>query len=120
MNFTSAIQAHTNWKLRLAALCHGKQTEGVDPAALAKDNLCELGQWLHGPGRKYVSDADYGELLKTHAGFHRAASAIASMGLGGKAEEACASLQSKESDFSKLSLRVCKFLMDFRTRYGDA
>jgi hypothetical protein len=120
MNFSAAIQAHANWKLRLAALCQGSSREKIDIDSLAKDNVCELGKWLHGDCRKYASDPKFQELVNTHAAFHRSAAAIAKMAGSGKAAEAEASINSRESEFGKISVQVVGLLMGFRGRYGDA
>ena len=121
MNFTSAIQAHTNWKLRLAAYCSemAKMKETIDIGALAKDDACELGKWLHGGGRQYAADSEYSSLLDEHAAFHRSAAEIARTAAGGKRKEAGALVNSRESEFCKHSLQVVAILMRFRTRHGD-
>lgn len=119
MNFSAAIQAHTSWKLRLAAACAVLSSDKIDVDSLVKDNICELGKWLHGGGRRFADDPTFDELVAAHAAFHRAAAAIAKMvGLGKKAE-AEALINTRESEFGKLSLRVVSILMGFRTRHGD-
>ncbi len=81
MNFSAAIQAHANWKLRLYAACHGSP-DAIDMHTLAQDNACELGKWLHGDGQRYVSEAQFGELRSAHAAFHRSAASIGDSGEG--------------------------------------
>ncbi len=119
MNFSSAIQAHSNWKLRLVAHCEGKATDKLDMHGLMKDDLCELGKWLHDPSQKYAADPKFPELVKAHALFHRAAGTVAAMIISGKRAEALVQINSRESDFGKLSIAVVGLLMGFRTRYGD-
>lgn len=120
MNFSAAIQAHSNWKLRLYAACHGSPSDAIDVHTLAQDNACELGKWLYGTGQQYASDAKFGELKTAHAAFHRSAASIAKMVEGGKRTEAEALLSSPESEYCKLSVSVVGFLMGFKTRHGDA
>lgn len=115
-DFKTAIQAHSNWKLRLAAQCRGNSAEKIDVAALAKDNVCDLGQWLHGPGRRNASNARFRELIDAHAAFHRNAAAIAEMIGRGKGVEAEALINSRESEFGKQSLRVVGILMELRAQ----
>jgi len=120
MNFSSAIQAHTNWKLRLYGNCRNSSKDVIDISTLGKDNACELGKWLHGDAQQHTSDPQFGELISSHAAFHRSAASVAAMIEGGKRTEAEALLNSTESEYCKLSLRVVGILMGFRTRYGDA
>ena len=118
-NFSSAIQAHTNWKLRLATNCKIASLEKIDVAALAKDNVCALGKWLHGDGRAHVAHARFRELVDAHAAFHRSAAALAALIERGKREEAAALINSRDSEFGKLSLRVVAILMALRSELGD-
>ena len=118
-NFSSAIQAHTNWKLRLAANCRIASPEKIDVAALAKDNVCALGKWLHGDGRDHATHARFRELVDAHAAFHRSAAALAALIERGKRDEAAALINSRDSEFGKLSLRVVAVLMALRSELGD-
>jgi hypothetical protein len=119
-NFSGAIQAHSNWKLHLAANCGNSPHEKIDVAVLAKDNACELGKWLHGEGRAYATHARFRELLDAHAAFHRSASALAAMIDKEKAKDALALINSHDSEFGKFSHRVVAALMALRTEFGDA
>jgi hypothetical protein len=120
MNFTGAIQAHSNWKLRLVAQCRGTSSEKIDVQTLAKDNACELGKWIHGLGQQYASDPRFKQLMNLHASFHKSAAIIAQMIGSGKATEAEALIHSPESEFGRLSVGVCSCLMGLRAQYGDA
>lgn len=119
MNFSTAIQAHTNWKLRLYSCCSASSKDVIDIPGLAKDNLCDLGKWLHGGSHECAADPQFGELISAHAAFHRAAASIAAMIASGKKAEAAALIDSPESEYSKLSLQVVGLLMDFRKRHGN-
>jgi hypothetical protein len=119
MNFSSAIQAHTNWKLRLYSCCSASSDDVIDVPSLAKDSVCELGKWLHGGSHEHAADPRFGELVSAHAAFHRAAASIAAMIASGKKTEAVALLDSPESEYANLSLGVVGLLMDFRKRYGN-
>jgi methyl-accepting chemotaxis protein len=120
MNFTGAVQAHADWKLRLAAHCRGVSAETIDVPTLAKDNVCELGKWLHGTGKRYAADPKFRELLDTHAAFHRSAALVAQMIRTGKAKEAEALIKSPDSEFGRRSMGVCACLMGLRKQYGDS
>jgi len=120
MNFSSAIQAHTNWKLRLFTACAETSTVRIDADTLAKDDQCELGKWLRGDARRYTSDARFSELVAAHAGFHRAAGDVARMIAAGKKAEAEKTLYSRDSEFTRTTMQVVALLMGFRTRHGDS
>jgi hypothetical protein len=77
MNIDEAIGAHTRWKLKLSAyLLHPDHS--LDPATVAQDQRCDLGQWIHGEGRKYASLPEIKTLEADHARFHKAASNVVS------------------------------------------
>jgi hypothetical protein len=50
MNSNEAITKHVQWTYRFRNAAHAK--EQVDAAAIAKDNNCDLGKWLHGEGKQ--------------------------------------------------------------------
>jgi aerotaxis receptor len=120
MDFDSAIQAHTNWKLKLFNYCRGKLTEKIDLQTLRLDNACALGKWLHGEGRRYGTDAQFKKLLETHAGFHACAASVARMVEQGQAPQAESLLNSPQSEFNRLSLGVVGILMDLRRKHSTA
>ena len=71
MTTKDAITAHVNWKLRIHTLLVGKLSEKLDPATIVRDNVCELGKWIHTDGKKQIPGAQHAELLAIHADFHR-------------------------------------------------
>src|ERR1039458_4214358 len=116
MDFDGAIQADTNWKLKLFNYSRGKLTGKVDRQALrtlGNDKLCALGQWLYGGGRRYSPEPQFQKLLEAHSAFHASAAAIGAMVEGGRASEAEKLLNSPQSDFNRLSFRVIGILLDF-------
>jgi len=119
INFTTAIQAHSNWKLRLAAQLRGTAQEKIDVRSLVRDNVCELGKWLHGEGRAHSSHPKFRELVGAHADFHRSAAEIAAMIERGRGPEAEAMLNSPESEFGKNSRHVVAILMALRSQFGE-
>jgi methyl-accepting chemotaxis protein len=119
MNFTRAIQAHSDWKLRLSAYCEGTLTEAIDIGKLTRDDACELGQWLFGEGRRFNADPKFSDLILAHAAFHRAAGKIAALIESGQRGEGKRLMQFRDSDFGKCSSNVVGLLMRFRDRYGN-
>lgn len=76
MTFDDAMAAHLVWKLRLTRLIETGNGEGLDSAAVARDNVCDFGKWIHGEGAKYGAMASYEEVVKKHADFHLCAAAV--------------------------------------------
>ena len=76
MDLDSAIGKHTDWKLKFRfAIANEEQ---MDVATIAKDDCCELGQWLHGEAKtKFSQLASYSECVKQHAIFHLEAGKVA-------------------------------------------
>lgn len=86
MNFDDAIAAHIKWKIRLAQFIDGTGGEKLASSAISKDNLCDLGKWIHGDGAKYKQLPHYQDLITKHANFHVcAAEVVKKVELGDKA-----------------------------------
>ena len=115
-----AIQAHTNWKLRLFRYCRGSLSEDFDLRSLQKDNVCSLGQWLYGEGGKYAADPHFKTLLAMHAALHRCVPPVDELVESGQSSAAEALLNSRESEFNRLSIRMVGLLMDFADSHLDA
>ncbi len=101
MDFRRAIDAHVQWKSKLAAYI-AKPDGSLHAATVARDDQCELGKWLHGEGQKFAAKAEFQKLVADHARFHRAAGDIIrkadsgekvneEISLGGKSEYSAAS-----------------------------
>lgn len=108
MTAKDAIAAHVNWKLRIHALLSGKLPEKLDPAAIEKDNVCELGKWLHSDGKQAMLGPQHNELLAVHAEFHREAARIVRETYAGRK----IGLEAIEmiSPFGKLTTRIVGIL----------
>jgi len=76
MNLDEAIAAHVKWKLRLTRFIEGKTAEKLSSTTIAKDNLCDLGKWIHGEGAKLKAVPHYRDLVKKHANFHLCAAEV--------------------------------------------
>lgn len=101
LNLKNVIDAHFEWKSRLESTLDGSSSKTYDAADVAKDNLCTLGKWLYGPGKKLYSKLpEYKELLKVHAEFHICASEILIDHDGGDTEQANKKLDREFNDLS--------------------
>ena len=77
MDLDSAISKHSEWKVKLRSAI--SKQEAMDAISIAKDNCCELGQWLHGEAKaKFGKLSSYSECVTKHAAFHVEAGKIAS------------------------------------------
>ncbi|GAB1393103.1 hypothetical protein MASR1M60_12660 [Rhodocyclaceae bacterium] len=70
-----AIEAHAQWKTRLRQ-CMSDHSKCADPATVEKDNICGLGQWIYGDGRKLAREPMFEQLRVDHAAFHKTAAKI--------------------------------------------
>jgi hypothetical protein len=78
LDFQAAIRAHHEWKLRLDELLQGELRETLDPVTICRDDLCDLGQWIHcGQGRRVFGHLPLFEDLRLcHADFHLVAGEV--------------------------------------------
>ena len=95
-NFASFTDAHLKWKVRLHQTIAGTSSETLDPSAIARDNVCEMGKWIHGEGQKLSGNPDFQHLIEEHAAFHKCAGKIASLSNSGQKHAAEALLTSDE------------------------
>ena len=116
MDFSSAIQAHANWRLRLFGYCKGVSKEQLDVRAIEKDNVCELGKWLYGEGKRFRSESVFPKLVEAHAAFHKAAAAIAELVHRGQQATAQQRLEASDSEFVVRSREVVKYLVSLRDK----
>jgi len=76
-DFEAMINVHREWKSRLLDFLRRKG-EPLVAAEVSKDNVCALGEWLHGPGQRFAQYEEYAELVKDHAEFHKHAGKVIS------------------------------------------
>jgi hypothetical protein len=110
LNVKTAIEAHIKWKNRLKGAIDGSGTEVIDPNTVSRDDLCELGKWLNGEGKRRFGDhPEFGKILAHHTHFHRCAGHTLNLALDGKLIEAEQELNN--GDFARVSLNVSLHLM---------
>ncbi|MEW6677368.1 MAG: methyl-accepting chemotaxis protein [Pseudomonadota bacterium] len=103
VDFDAIIDAHQSWKTKLRNAIQGGSEKNLDPAEVAKDNVCALGKWIYGPGKAFEFEEGYETLRKSHAEFHVCAADILRKAKEGDKEEANAMLV---GDFFDLSNRT--------------
>ncbi len=76
----AAIAAHQNWKYRLQAYLKGQSNEDFSPEVICFDDRCDLGRWLHGPGKAHLGHyPGFTALMGHHKMFHYAASNVVAL-----------------------------------------
>ena len=87
MDLSNAIDAHTQWRVKLkAAITLGEQ---LDASSITLDNHCDLGKWLSGEGRNlFASKPEFRKLVASHRLFHAAAGKVAAAANAGRTAEA--------------------------------
>lgn len=76
MNLTDAVNAHTDWKIRLRGAISDRAS--LDVEAIARDDCCEFGDWLHGTAReRFGALPAHQECVVAHARFHLCAADVA-------------------------------------------
>ncbi|HET8706814.1 MAG TPA: CZB domain-containing protein [Pseudomonadales bacterium] len=92
MNLDEAMKKHGDWKIKFHYSIANKTP--MEPALIARDNCCQLGNWLYGEAKeKYGSLPEYHSLLTQHKQFHIEAGKIAELINAGCYEAAEAALQ---------------------------
>ncbi|AZN36470.1 CZB domain-containing protein [Iodobacter ciconiae] len=77
LNLKQVLDAHTAWKTKLKNELDGKGKESLDVSIIAQDNQCELGRWLHGPGKLSFSHyPEYHSACTAHSEFHFCAAEV--------------------------------------------
>lgn len=106
LNFRTAIEAHQKWKMRLHDLIDGKSVEELDPDWVSRDDQCELGQWIHGPGaRQFAGQPEFADLRNNHAAFHQCAARVLSLAQSGQPARAAAEM-APGGEFARISRQV--------------
>lgn len=105
----TAIDAHIRWRHRLEEFIRGTSQEQLVVETVAADNRCELGQWIHGDGRRQYGQLDlFVDLEAAHALFHQLAGDILATAMGGQRDDALIKLQT--GSFPRASGKVKNLL----------
>jgi methyl-accepting chemotaxis protein len=93
IDLDAAIKKHAEWKVKLrAAITHHEKLNATE---IAKDNCCQLGQWLHSKGKaEFGAKREYQSLVALHKAFHCEAAKVAELINDRKYDEAERSLNS--------------------------
>jgi hypothetical protein len=104
-DFAAWVDAHRNWRVRLRSYLDGSSKEKLDASTIEKDDVCQLGKWIYDAKPNMGGEAEFQELVKLHAEFHRtAASVVRTNEAGNKAE--AAKMIDGDSAFQRISIKV--------------
>lgn len=112
MNFDEAIRAHSDWKMKLKRYL-ANPDRSINASELAKDNVCPLGCWLHGEGKKFQNIDVFPQLLDEHKKFHQEAADIVIRKDKGENVQADIALAGN-SPFATHSMNVVSLLMKMK------
>jgi hypothetical protein len=116
VDLNAAIQKHAEWKFKFHnAIFSG---ESIDAAAIAKDNKCDMGKWLHGEGHaRYQEKASYAQCLADHAAFHAEAGKVA-VAINAKKKVEAEKMLAAGSAFAMASKRVSLSIVELKIEIG--
>lgn len=75
MDYDQAIGAHASWKTRLRNYIRNPD-RSLSATEVARDNVCDLGCWIHGHGQSHAALPAFPRLKAAHTQFHRVAAEI--------------------------------------------
>lgn len=101
-----AFMAHAGVKNRLKNAIRGE--ESIDPAVIHRDDVCEVGKWIHGEGgRKFAANPLFSDFKKVHAEFHQCAYDVMLLYKGGRLKEANANIDSGPFETKSQQIGSC-------------
>ncbi len=88
MHYWSPFRAHAEWMAELREFIYGNGD--MEPERVARDDQCELGEWLYGEGKRYRHLEEYDNARQIHAALHRHAAHVVILVCIGRRTEAAA------------------------------
>ena len=109
---SDALLAHAEWKRRLRdAVVLGHYEHSAED--VGRDDLCELGGWLHSLPTETRLDPNYDAIIELHAKFHREAAVVLQFLEQGRIDDARDAMAS-DSEFSQASEELVGLLEAWR------
>ena len=109
---SDALLAHAEWKRRLRdAVVRGHCEQAADD--VGRDDLCDLGRWLHSLPIETRVDPNFEEIVELHARFHREAAVVVQFLEQGRTDDARDAMDS-DSPFSQVSEEMVGVLEAWR------
>lgn len=119
MDFDQAIQAHLDWKSKLAKYI-ASPDKSLNAEVICKDNQCVLGKWIYSEGKTMAGNLpDFEKLRSAHADFHKQAAEIVRRADRGEKMTEGGALD-MTSPYGKASLTVISFIRSIRKQASKA
>jgi len=116
MNLDNAVQTHAQWKTKLRSAIAKHET--LDLINLSRDDMCELGQWLHGEGKAhYGLLGAHADCVHKHLVFHREVIKVA-RSVNAKEFETAEAQLGAASDYAKASSALSVSFLQLRKQAG--
>lgn len=114
LDMKAALDAHAAWKQRLQDVLAGR-LEVPEIHKVARDDLCALGQWLHGEGRqKFGAMTEYQKLLHSHGEFHLCVGEALSAHVAGHRDEAETGMRNMRCNSDRVQLDLVRLFVSSR------
>jgi len=114
IDLDNAIAAHTDWRSKLRTVASRHEHEQLDTDTVGRDDCCELGKWLHGPGgAQYGSRATFVQLIAEHKHFHQEAAKVAKVASTGDSAQV-EKMMDSGSAFSKATNEVSRLIVQLK------
>jgi hypothetical protein len=114
MDFDHALHSHSKRKLELRRVL-AKHDHSLDPAEVALDHKCVLGQWIYGEGAQHFNLPEFAKLKFEHSRYHQIAAELVRRANAGKSVaaemEPCSA-----SDFSTASAAMILAIIAMKQR----
>ncbi len=119
LDMKGALEAHAAWKKRLREVIEGKARDIPEVGKVARDDLCALGQWLHGEANRMFNHGgptteQYHRLRDIHARFHLAAAETLSAHQSGDGKAAEAAERRANELSSKVQIELVRLFVEHR------
>jgi methyl-accepting chemotaxis protein len=110
MNTNEAIAKHAQWTFKFRTAIHEGQQ--LDVNAIARDNQCDFGKWLHGEGRSLYGDSPvHARCVADHAAFHREAAKVAAA-VNARQKDRIESMLGPGTPYHDASKKVCTTIVE--------
>ena len=112
MDLEQAIQKHGEWKVKFRSAIARHDT--LEAGVIAKDNCCELGQWLYGEAKtRWGSLPAYGSCVATHA-VSILGAAMGAPAITAKTSAAAAAMLGPQTPYASVSRDVVVAIMQLK------
>lgn len=121
LDMKAALDAQAAWKRRLRDVLEGKAKEIPEVNKVARDDLCALGQWLHGEANRMFNHGgptaeQYYKLRDIHAQFHLAAAETLTAHQCGDIKAAEAGERKANELSSKVQIELVRLFVEHRAQ----